>query len=63
MYNEQIIDLLNESAIKSALPPAIREEKDHTISIQNLTVLEVNNPQDLISILNRGGTHRTTAAT
>ncbi|CAD8059350.1 unnamed protein product [Paramecium sonneborni] len=63
LYNEQIIDLLNESTIKSNLQPTIREEKDHTISIQNLTTIAVINPQDMLQILNKGGTHRTTAAT
>ncbi|CAK88258.1 unnamed protein product (macronuclear) [Paramecium tetraurelia] len=63
LYNEQIIDLLNESSMKSNLQPTIREEKDHTISIQNLTTISVMNPQDMLQILNKGGTHRTTAAT
>ncbi|CAD8137135.1 unnamed protein product [Paramecium octaurelia] len=63
LYNEQIIDLLNESTMKSNLQPTIREEKDHTISIQNLTQISVMNPQDMLQILNKGGTHRTTAAT
>ncbi|CAK75209.1 unnamed protein product (macronuclear) [Paramecium tetraurelia] len=63
LYNEQIIDLLNESIIQTNVQPTIREEKDHTISIQNLTTIPVTNAQYMIEILNRGGAHRTTSAT
>ncbi|CAD8139634.1 unnamed protein product [Paramecium pentaurelia] len=63
LYNEQIIDLLNEQIIQTNVQPTIREEKDHTISIQNLTTIPVTNPQYMIQILNRGGAHRTTSAT
>ncbi|CAD8061158.1 unnamed protein product [Paramecium sonneborni] len=63
LYNEQIIDLLNESIIQTNIQPTIREEKDHTISIQNLTTIPVTNSQYMIQILNRGGAHRTTSAT
>lgn len=46
LYNEQIIDLLSESSI--ATNPTIREEKDHTITILNLTTILVNNPNEML---------------
>ncbi|CAD8175364.1 unnamed protein product [Paramecium octaurelia] len=61
LYNEQIIDLLQETSISSQ--PTIREEKDRTITILNLTTILVNNPNEMLQVLNRGAAHRTTAAT
>ncbi|CAD8091285.1 unnamed protein product [Paramecium sonneborni] len=61
LYNEQIIDLLLETSISSQ--PTIREEKDRTITILNLTTILVNNPNEMLQVLNRGAAHRTTAAT
>ena len=46
LYNEQIIDLLQETSISSS--PTIREEKDRTITILNLTTILVNNPNEML---------------
>lgn len=75
IYNEQIIDLLaSDSSGKnnkySCVQPrhkeqliTIREEKDGSVSILNVSEEEVTSAEQLMDLLERGGYHRTTAST
>lgn len=66
IYNEQIIDLLSSECLtgdKSNSTAAIREEKDGSISIYGIIEEKVESADEMVALLERGATHRSTAST
>lgn len=68
LYGEELHDLLDTGVIdkvtgKNSKTLAIREEKNGTIKIENLKGELVNSKAECLQLLNRGISHRVTAAT
>lgn len=60
IYNEQTYDLLEP---KRKLPLQIREDFDHSVFIESLTIQSVDSLNESLRVLNRGWRNRNVAAT
>ncbi|EDO17651.1 hypothetical protein Kpol_1004p25 [Vanderwaltozyma polyspora DSM 70294] len=63
IYNEQIIDLLEMNEVQSCSKYRVRENRDRSMYIENITEIEVSNIDQMIKCVKMGFRNRTTRST